>query len=91
MAAPWVGSQDDVAVRRVSETRGSRNLSFRCTEFSETQSVLLLILEAPICRVFLYAADRGYGKSAGYYGKYLLARLPLRGLLGNWGSGWGSS
>src|SRR5215213_9475367 len=35
---------------RAAEKGYSRKLSFRCTEFSETQSVPLLILKNPICR-----------------------------------------
>ena len=44
------GLGDAVAsIHQVAEKGASRRLGFRCREFSETQSVPLLILENPIC------------------------------------------
>jgi hypothetical protein len=54
------GRETTLYSKRVAEKGSSRRLGFRCTEFSETQSVPLLILEEPICRGILYVADRGY-------------------------------
>src|SRR5829696_6129047 len=55
-------SRGAVSIHRAAEKAHSRKLGFRCGAFSETQSVPLLILRNPICRVILCAADRGYAR-----------------------------
>src|SRR5215204_1821995 len=44
------GAGAPALIHRAAEKGVSRNLSFRCEAFSETQSVPLLILGNPICR-----------------------------------------
>src|SRR5215207_4321626 len=49
-AALGLKSCPRASIHSIAEKRNSRNLGFRCTEFSETQFVPLLILGNPICR-----------------------------------------
>src|SRR5215216_2445278 len=71
---------------RAAEKGSSQKRGFRCTEFSETQSVLLLILENPICRGNPMRGGPGLctnSRTTFQCREFSETGLPIRGVLGN--------
>ena len=80
-------SQD--TIHQVAENTPSRQPGFRCTEFSETQSVLLLIRENPICRGNPIRSGPGLCPNSPTNFRcreFSEIELPRRRILGNWAS-----